>query len=128
MVEKRSTLTLGQKIGSKNKELEMSNDIKSQLLLRQQKLKVSQKDKIIENRQKQEEEKREFEAAKRAEERKIHENKIIEEENRKRFEQQKTEPTKKLVKKLHKPCFYRKMIKLWDRFSVENPENALVRP
>ena len=45
MVEKRSTLTLGQKIGSKNKELEMSNDIKNQLLLRQQKLKVSQKDK-----------------------------------------------------------------------------------
>ena len=71
MVEKRSTLTLGQKVGSKNKELGMSSDIKNQLLLRQQKLKVSQKDKIIENRQKQEEEKKKFEAEKRAEERDI---------------------------------------------------------
>lgn len=99
MVEKRSTLTLGQKIGSKNKELGMSSDARNQLLQRQQKLKVSQKDKILEEKQRQEEEKKRFEAEKRAAERKLEEDRLVAEAEKKRLEQAKTETTKKFVKK-----------------------------
>lgn len=73
--EKRNTLTLSSKNSKKKEnELNVSNDIKNQIQLRQQQLKVSIKDKILEKKRKDEDErikKDEEERIKREEEERV---------------------------------------------------------